>query len=292
MDEFIINDRGNLFLNKNYNVLYSNRFQNNEIKSLFKNPYEILYDNNENDNDYNIYANPIFDQTDTGGAKNSKKLSRNSYLKIVPSFINVVKGRIIYQGKTKLSLEKIKPVNKKDPIILGTILELSKIKTILEKDSLTKKDISTFIDKFDILPLMYNNTEDKDKDIVFKNKKKDFFNKDSKLCLVTFQLQNVDSFYTEVPSKEVKIAFQDIEDVVKDKNYIVSHYIYDNFFFLVPTNRLKLQSCYMINIKQEPNVFDFKEEKTLNYEPNQRKINLTEVENIVSKAKTYLSTFT
>lgn len=175
---------------------------------------------------------------------------------------------------------------------MGTILELSKIKTILEKDSLTKKDISTFIDKFDILPLMYNNTEDKDKDIVFKNKKKDFFNKDSKLCLVTFQLQNVDSFYTEVPSKEVKIAFQDIEDVVKDKNYIVSHYIYDNFFFLVPTNRLKLQSCYMINIKQEPNVFDFKEEKTLNYEPNQRKINLTEVENIVSKAKTYLSTFT
>lgn len=289
MAEFIIEDGGNLLLNKNYNMLYSNKVQNEEINNLFKHPLEILK-NDQNE------INSIFDELELGGARKSSKMSDkqlapNPYLKIVPSFINVVKGRIIYQGKTKLSLEKIKPTNKKDPVLLGTLLELSKIKSVLEKDTLTKKDISTFMEKYDIAPLMYNSSDNKDKDIIFKNKKKMFFNRESKLCFVTFELKDINSYYVEVPSKEVKITFENIEDVVKDKNYIVSHYIYDNFFFLVPTNKLKIHTCYMVNVGPEQNVFEIKEAKDFKYEPNQRKINLTEVDSIVSKVRTYLSSF-
>ncbi|QKE44506.1 putative ssDNA/dsDNA binding protein VP8 [Yalta virus] len=287
MDQFIIEDGGNLLLNKDYNMLYSNKVQNEEIKNLFKHPLEIL-NNDQKEID------SIFDTLELGGAKKStskKVLSNNPYLKIVPSFINVVKGRIIYQGKTKLSLEKIKPTNKKDPILLGTILELSKVKSVLEKDSITKKDINMFIEKYDIIPLMYNSSDNKDKEIIFRNKKKSFFNPESKLCFVTFELKDVDSYYVEVPSKEVKIAFENIEDVIKDKKYIVSHYIYDNFFFLVPTNKIKMHTCYMINIGPEQNVFEIKESKDLKFETNKRKINLTEIDSIVAKIRTYLSSF-
>lgn len=288
MDSFIIDDGTDLYLNKDYSELYSNKVKSKEMDDIFKHPIEKL-------NEFNKKSfTSIFDFTDIGDiggiGKNSKKLN-TTYFKILPTFINVVKGRIIYQGKTKLSLEKIQPTNKKGPIILGTLIELSKIKKNLEKETLTKKDIEKYIKEFDIVPLLYNTIDNKDKEIIFKNRKKTFFTKDAKLCLVTFELQEVTSFYAEVPTKEIKINFEDIDDIIKEKNYIVAHYIYDNFFFLVPSHKLKMLNCYLINVDEEQNTVEIKETKDFVYEPNNRKLYLTEIDNIIHKIRSYFSSF-
>lgn len=278
MEDLIIDLGSEIFLNKNLSDLYKNKVTNNELNSLFAHPYNYLNLNT---------IDEVFDAFEIGGAE---KKSTNDYLKIVPTFINIVKGRIIYQGKTKLGLEKITP-EKKTPVVLGTILELSKVRKVLEKETLTKKDIMTYINNYDVLPLLFNTPSNKNKDIVFKNKKKTFFNRDSKLCLVTFELTGITSYYAEVPAKEVKVNFENIKDIIKDKNFIVAHYIYDNFFFLVPTHNVKISNCYLINIEPEQNIFDIKETKDFKYEPNNRKINLSEIDSILSKARTYLTVF-
>lgn len=283
MDDFIIDNGANLLLNKDNNILYQNKVRSEDLNNLFKHPLELI--NNK------TYQDPFFDMFDIGGARSSSKLSKSSFLKIMPSFINVVKGRILYQGKTKLALEKIQPSDKKSPVILGTIIDLYKVKKVLNKETITKKDITEFINTYDIVPLMYNTAGNKDKQIVYKNKKKSFFSKDSKLCCITFELNNVTSYYSEVPSKEVKINFENINDIIKDKNFIVSHYIYDNFFFLVPVHKLKLNTCYLINLGAEHNMFDMKETKDFKYEPNNRKIDLTEIDQIIYKTKSHLSSF-
>jgi hypothetical protein len=285
MDDFIIDDGANLLLNKNNSILYQNKIRSEELDAFFKHPLELINTKNK------CYLDPIFDMIDIGGARSSNKMSKSSFLKIMPSFINVVKGRILYQGKTKLALEKIHPTDKKSPVILGTIIDLYKVKKVLNKETITKKDITEFINSYDIIPLMYNTAGSKDKQIVYKNKKKNFFSKESKLCCVTFELNNVNSYYCEVPSKEVKINFENIDDIVKDKNFIVSHYIYDNFFFLVPVHKVKLSTCYLINLGAEQNMFDMKETKDFKYEPNNRKIDLAEIDQIIYKTRSRLSSF-
>lgn len=284
MDDFIIDDGVNLLLNKNSNILYKNKIRSDDLDSFFKHPFELL-------NKKNSFNDPLFDIIDIGGARPNSKMTKSSFLKIMPSFVNVVKGRILYQGKTKLALEKIHPTDKKSHVVLGTIIDLYKVKKVLNKETITKKDINEFINSYDIIPLMYNTAGSKDKQIVYKNKKKNFFSKESKLCCVTFELTNVDSYYCEVPSKEVKISFENIDNIVKDKNFIVSHYIYDNFFFLVPVHKAKLSTCYLINIGAEQNVFDMRETKDFKYEPNNRKIDLTEMDQIIYKVRSQLSSF-
>lgn len=279
MDEFIIHNGYDLYLNKQYSDLYSNKISSSDMQNLFKHPLEKI----SVEDDYDIS-----DLLEFGGKKSSKI---QQYLKIFPTFINIIKGRIIYQGKTKLSLEKIKPVDKKGPVVLGTVIELNKIKKNLNKENLTKKDIMDYIMGYDIIPLIFNLSTEKGKEIVYKNKKNTFLNKESKLCFITFTLSDVENFYIEVPTKDIKIQFENIDDIIKEKKYIVAHYIYDNFFFLTPTHNLKINNFYMIDIGEEENKFEIKENKDFKYTPNNRKINLREFQNIISKAKNYLYTF-
>lgn len=280
MDEFIVHNGNDLYLNKQYSGLYSNKMSSSDMENLFKHPLEKI----STEDDYDIS-----DLLEFGGKKKSSKIQH--YLKIFPTFINIIKGRIIYQGKTKLSLEKIKPVNKKNPIILGTVIELSKIKKNLNKENLTKKDIMDYINNYDIVPLIFNLSTEKDKEIVYKNKKTTFLNKESKLCFITFTLLDVENFYIEVPTKDIKIQFENIDDIIKEKKYIVAHYIYDNFFFLASPHNLKMNNFYMIDMEEEENKFEIKESTDFKYKSNNRKINLREFQNIISKTKKYLSTF-
>lgn len=258
MTELFTFQNNDIFMNNIESDLYKNKIQ----KEIFKD---------------------LFDNSLTGGIGSNK----DSRLKIMPSFINVLRGRILYNGKTKMSLSKIKPKNNSS-VILGTIIDLAKVKDVLGAKTLTEESIKEFVDMYDYLPLMYDS--DENNSLVKNNRKKFFFNNNSKLCLVRFNVTGKNEYYVEVPSEDVSVEFKDIKDVVKEKNYIVSHYIYERFFFLVPTNKISINSIKFIDITDGKVTFT-QPTKKFTYKENGEKIDLITLEQIISSSKTMFDKF-
>lgn len=258
MTDLLTFENSNIFMNHNLSDLYKNKIQ----QDVFKN---------------------LFDQSFSGGLKTKQ----DTRLKIMPTFINVLRGRILYNGKTKMKLKKIKPKNVSN-VILGTIIDLAKVKNMLGTEKLTNDSIKKFIDMYDFLPLMYN--DDESSNVIKNNKKKSFFNTNSKLCLVTFNVSEKNEYYKEIPNEEVSVDFKDVKDVIKEKNFIVSHYIYERNFFLVPTNKININSIQIIDIDENEKEM-FKPAKNFSYKENGKSIDLVLFEKIISLSKKFLTQF-
>lgn len=268
---------------------------------LTKNKELFLYEDNEdfimNNNLHELYKNKISNEdlnfmfSEIKGGEKEKEKKKT--FKIVPSFINVLKGKIIYNNSTRLSLEEIKPAKK--IILLGTILDLNKIKNDLSIEKILEKDIVNYINKFDVIPLLFQFDQ---RNVIYKNKKEQFFNKDSKFIFIVFELLKESTFYREVPENKIYDTLTSIESIIKNKNYIVAHYIYENYYFLVNNikNNLKIKNMYFINLNQENSEFTFQEIKNkdkdhLEYIENKRKVTLIEMNNILNMSLTYLTKF-
>lgn len=254
---FTISD-GELALDKDESLYYANKFSSEEWGMLF-------------------------------GGINSKVKSdkKKNFLSIMPSYINVIKGRILYNDKTKLVLEKISP--KSTPVTLGIIIDLNKVAQVFDKPVSDKKNVMEFLTHYDAVPFFFN--DDRNTGNVYKTRKNTFFNSMSKLCFVTVELTKSPTFYREVPSSDVKIDFVSVDKVVKEKSRLVAHHIYDDDFFIVtsPSTNIKIKKCELINFDDDDIKFvpttDFK------YEPNGRQLTIKEVSRAIDEAKSTLTSF-
>lgn len=255
---FIEEYKDNLYIKKN-NILYNTEIYNHEILfthpkdlfNLYKKKKSIIIDSSSSsDDEFNyVYDDYNYDGDNycKGGKKESKKsykskvLVKRSKLTILPTFINILKGRIIYTNQTKLELEEIEPQDKKD-VILGTILDLKNMKDSIKN----KNDLMKYIKTYNIIPLMFNFNH---KNIIYKNKKKTFFNDSSNLIFVTFKINDKYKYYTEVINKSPYEKLKNVSSVLNEKNYIISHYIYENFymFFNTKKHNFEIHNCFAID---------------------------------------------
>lgn len=235
----------------------------------------------------NYYKSNLYDHLIPGGEFKLFEVGgkNNDYLTVCPTFVNVIKSKIFYNCKTKYELKKIQPST--DPIIFGTLLDIKNVLFKLNKEKLSKDDIIKYIFSYDAIPLMFKY---KDDNTIYKNKKKSFFSKDSKLILVTFKINKSTELYYENIEESPKDVF--VSECNKKKNFIVAHYIFENYYMLVtrPKELLKPDMFYVVNIEGD-NKFCFKEfTKDLNLkEFNDRKLSLEEITNIINKSLDYLS---
>ncbi|AKS26327.1 putative ssDNA/dsDNA binding protein [Diachasmimorpha longicaudata entomopoxvirus] len=201
---------------------------------------------------------------------------KGNFLKVLPTFLNVIKGRVFYNLKTKRELKALK--NPPKDIILGTFIDATKIEEILGKEGLTKKDINDFCFQFDVMPLFFKQKDN----IIYKNRKETFFRKETKLLFLTFKVKNNTHIYYEALD-EPPTELREIADL--KPNFIVAHYLYDNYYFLVtqPQHKLTLDKIYTITPKLE--IEPLKNEmSTL-----QKRINLSEMQNLALQATEYLT---
>lgn len=296
--DFIIsknNSENNMYIIPSNHPLYDGR-DPELLQTIFEHPSITLdkYLNYLKYSKFDPYIN--FDSiNEIGGAKskeiNSKEKSKSSkkvtYLTVVPSFINVINRSIAYNNRTKMSLKEIKP--KTTNVILGTILDMMKIKQILKKEIITKDDITTFVNMYNAIPLMGNFNAN---DIVYNNNKKKFFHANSKLIFVTFKIKQSNKYYAEMPAEEVDNELKSIDEIIKDRPYIVSHYIFNNYYFIVPNpkNNLTLFEIYNIDFdNKETPITKFEKD---NGEKNNKKITLVEFTDITNTlVKKYVTVF-
>lgn len=269
--------------------------QKNKPQSLYNNDKDILVFNtvssssdDEDCNDMGLFFNPV-----AGAKKISNKPStiqkKSLFLNTMPTFINVLKGRVLYNNSTKFSLEKILPQS--NNVVLGTIIDLFKVKKEIHKDDISKDDIIKYVERYDVVPLLFDFNS---RNIIYKNKKNNFFSKDSKLIFITFDMVKKHNYYCESPTKTTYDTYQNIDKVLSEKDYIIGHYIYENYYFFVtnPKINLKIKKGYYINIDNQNDLFqeiDWK--KPLQYNNNNRKINLVEMTEILNKATKSLTKF-
>lgn len=211
----------------------------------------------------------------------SKPFKRIKYLKVMPTFINVIKGKILYKNKSKYTIEPIKPSDYKN-VILGIVIDLSKISEDVKTINMDK--IYKFITKYSIVPLMYNDS----RNIIYRNKKTYFFTKKSKLAFLTFKMPANYNYYCENVDMTPLSKLHDIDESMISSNSLIAHFIYENYYFLHnKPKELKIENCYIINLK--PEGFDFVDfNKTKEIIPNDRKISLDEIHAILTKAKNML----
>lgn len=112
---------------------------------FFYNENNILYKNYINN-----YLEKIFENINTRGGSNSEK---QRFLKVMPSIINIIKGRLIYNLKSQLPLIEIK--NKNKVTKMGIILNISNILNITKKTEIIKKDIMDYVSSFQVVPLFF-----------------------------------------------------------------------------------------------------------------------------------------
>lgn len=221
----------------------------------------------------------------------TEKESKN-FLNVMPSFINVLKGRILYNNKTRLQLEPLKTKSKS--VVIGTILDLKKVRQGLNnlEAKLTKKDIIDYVNSFDALAMMFNFDN---KTIIYKNRKDTFFSPDSKLVFLTFKVKNETEYYYESTIANPYTEFMNIEDIIQKKNYIVAHFIYENHYMIItkPSNNLIPDKFYFVNIenKHVPNKLleEFKDD--LEYNPNMNSIRLNDMLVIINECNKKLTLF-
>lgn len=213
--------------------------------------------------------------------KTSKPFKNIKYLKVMPTFINVIKGKILYKNKSKFTIEPIKPSDYKN-VILGTVIDLSKISEDVK--NVTMEKIHKFITKYSIVPLMYNDS----RNILYKNKKTHFFTKKSKLAFITFKMPANYKYYCENVELTPLSKLHDIDEKMITSNSLIAHFIYENYYFLHnKPKELKMENCYIIDV--HPNNFEFIEfNKIKEIIPNDRKLTLDEIHAILTKAKNML----
>lgn len=252
---FTISD-GEIVLDKDKSSCYTNKFSSEEWDMLF-------------------------------GGNNNKNGEKKNFLSIMPSYINVIKGRILYNDKTKLVMEKIVPEN--TPVTVGIIIDLNKVKQVFDKPVSDKKTIMEFLTHYDATPFFFN--DERNIGNVYKTRKNTFFNSMSKLCFVTVELTKNLVFYREVPTSDVKIDFVSVDKVIKEKNRLVAHHIYEDDFFIVssPSTNIKIKKCELINFDDDK--IDFVPTTDFVYESNGRQLSIKEVCRAVDQAKSSLTPF-
>jgi hypothetical protein len=213
-------------------------------------------------------------------SKKSKIFNKIKYMKIMPSFINVVKGKILYNKKSKFTIEPIIPSDHKN-VILGILIDLIKIDDNIENISLDK--IEKYIKSYDVVPLLYNDS----RNIVYKNKKTYFFSKPSKLAFITFKMPANYKYYIENIDLTPLSKLHEIDTNKLTENSLIAHFIYENYYFLhTHPQKLKIHNCYIINIDEN---YEFIElEKAKNMIPNGRKLSIDEIYTILKKCKNML----
>lgn len=285
-DNFLSFKNDELFLKTCASKIYSNKVKDG-MSFLFANPVETEkyisdFDEIQEDSDCMSLLGGAAKKKET---KKSELVMEKKKFSIMPSYINVIKGKIFYDQKSKLQLKKLKRVESSGDVILGTVIDYYKLHSVLEKKdddrNLTKNDVKNYVNKYDTIPLSFNfNT----KDIVFRNRKENFFSKESRLIFITFKVKekNMKYFYesqTETPLDN----FVDISKVTKDP-FIVAHYIFDNYHMLVndPLINLTLYEIYDIDFdSSKPLVLLTSEKHTM--KTNNRKITLHEFSNVLKQ---------
>lgn len=209
----------------------------------------------------------------------TKPFSKIKYLKIMPTFINVLKGRILYNNKSKFTIEPLVPSDNKN-VILGILIDLYKIDETVGNVTLDK--INKYIKNYDVVPLLYNDG----RNVVYKNKKTYFFSKNSKLAFITFKMPSTCKYYVENIDLAPLSKLHDIDENKLSVNSIVAHFIYDNYYFLhTRPENLKIDKCYLVDIDS----MEFKEiEKIRTIMPNDRKLSIDEIYSILKKGKQFL----
>lgn len=298
---FIQEYKDNFFINKN-NLFYDTS-ETLTHESLFEHPKDslnkkkkkekksiIVYSSSSDDDDF-FYNDYEYDGDFIGGKKISQKNTKKTLtvkgknnkqkMTIVPTFINTIKGKIIYTNQTKLSLEPIETKDKN--IILGTIIDLN----VLKPEIKNKNQLLEYFKSYDVLPLIFNM---ENKNVINKNKKKNFFSPNSKLLFVTIKIKDNFDFYKEVIENTPYKEFNDISDLVKKKNYIIAHYIYENFFMFINNKKhnYEIRECFAINSD-----YDLIKQNLSEFEPLtlKEKIFLDDFSEILDNCKKHLSTF-
>lgn len=297
----------NYLYEHNNNLYISNPIYNldKNVKNLFKKKpktYKPVYvsSSSEDENDQYLGKYSLEDSVDEdfveytneypeeiGGKKTSNKskkktsklFSKIKYLKIMPSYINVIKGRILYNNRSKFTIEPLIPSDYKN-VILGILIDLYKIEETVEHITLDK--IEKYIKSYDVVPLLYNDTSN----IIYKNKKTHFFSKTSKLCFITFKMPANYKYYIENINLEPLSKLHDIDETKLTENSLIAHFIYENYYFLhTNPKKLKIDKCYIIDVE----TMDFKEiEKLKSIKPNERNLTIDEVYAIIKKGKNML----
>lgn len=288
-DNFFI-DKNNLFYNTNKTLTHESLFEHpkDSLNKKKEKKSIIIYSSSSEDDDF-VYNDYEYDGDLIGGRKTSKKTSSKNKknikqkLTVVPTFINIIKGKIIYTNQTKLSLEPIETKDNKN-IILGTIIDLN----VIKPEITDKKQLLEYFKSYNVLPLIFNTGS---KNIINKNKKKNFFSANSKLLFVSIKLKDDFNFYKEVIENSPYKEFKDVSEVVKEKNYIIAHYIYENFFMFINNKKhhYDIHECFVIDkdynlIKQNLSSFEL---ENLN-----EKIFLDDFSELLDKCKKHLSVFT
>lgn len=214
-------------------------------------------------------------------SKKSKKIktfTKINYLKIMPTFINVIKGKILYNNRSKFTIEPLIPKDKN--VILGILIDLYKIDENVENVTFDK--IEDYIKKYDVVPLLYNDS----RNIVYKNKKNYFFSKKSKLAFLTFKMPSAYKYYIENIDLSPLSKLYDIDENKLSVNSIIAHFIYENYYFLhTQPEKLKIDKCYVIDIE----TMDFKDIKNIKQlTTNDRKLSIDEIYTILQKGKLML----
>lgn len=315
---FVHKNGFDILLNQNEHPLYQNKCNLETIQNLFSNDSI----NTKNDNqtlklfDYheqiplvesipletnlNNFLLPTLNkylvlQNDDdliGGKKISKvsqKIEKKKFLKVVPSYINVVKGKLLYNEMTKFSLDMFTPQS--TPVIGGLIIDMYKVQQTLNKEEISLDDIHRFIEMHDVVPLLFNFDT---RNIIYKNNKPSFFSLSSKLFLLTFEIKKNFQYFYENPTKENHHNFKDIKEIIDIKNYIVAHYIYETYFLFVtnPKTHLKLKHIYEINFNNKIEFLEVKDKaKIIKYVPNNKKISLSEISEAVNESLFKLTKF-
>lgn len=282
------------------NTIYN---KNENIDTLFKKkkksykPLDISSSSSSFEDDE--YLNSLMDDSnddskgycneypsDVGGAtitkqqsKKSKIFSKIKYLKIMPSFINVIKGRILYNNRSRFTIEPLIPKDGKN-VILGILIDLYKIDETVE--NITFDKIEKYIKGYDVVPLLYNDT----RNIIYKNKKTYFFSKKSKLAFLTFKMPSTNKYYIENTDLSPLSKLYDIDENKLSVNSIIAHFIYENYYFLhTQPDKLKIDKCFIIDIEN----MEFKDIKNVKQIiPNDRKLSIDEIYIILKKGKQML----
>lgn len=290
-------------LYEHHNGLYiSNSIYNKKdgLETFFKKkkktykPLDISSSSSSSDNEYLNASDDSYDESngycneyssDKGGAKESKKskktklFSKIQYLKIMPTFINVIKGRILYNNRSRFTIEPLVPKDNKN-VILGILIDLYKIDENVENITLDK--IEKYIKSYDVVPLLYNDA----RSIIYKNKKTYFFSKKSKLAFLTFKMPSVYKYYIENIDLSPLSKLYDIDENKLSINSIIAHFIYENYYFLhTQPDKLKIDNCFIVDIEN----MDFKDIKNVKHiVPNDRKLSIDEIYVILKKGKSML----
>lgn len=203
--------------------------------------FDIFY--NQNNILYKNYINNYLERLFGGSEK-------TNFLKVLPTIINVIKGRLIYSLKSKLPLIEIK--NKNKLIKMGVIINISNVLNMKTKTKITKKEIMEYICSFQVVPLFFN--DENKEEVFFNNKKKKFLGTTSELLFVVFKVKpELKLYICDIESKQYSKFISEEKIINENKNnFMVAHYIYDNFFMLNtdPKNTLTLLDIYRISEKK------------------------------------------